>query len=136
MKAYAVTIGNYSDYRICTISLDKEKAAELAKIYSTAYDEAIVEEYEIDEGPDDVMRGWLVYGNEKNGTVYPSRPCGIYTSERNDVRPTIISATKINGEFVPVTHRITVEADTEDRARKIAADLFREYRVMQYKRRW
>ncbi len=46
MKVYIVTQGDYSDYSIRKVFLDKEKAEKYAKYISTKYDEAYVEEYD------------------------------------------------------------------------------------------
>ena len=47
-EVYVVTRGDYSDYHICAVSLDKGKAEKLAKVYSTRYDKAQVETWEVD----------------------------------------------------------------------------------------
>ena len=57
---YAVTQGEYSDYRIITITEDKEKAERIAAAY-----DGDVEEYE-----DSIINPigiWKVYHYEKNG---------------------------------------------------------------------
>lgn len=55
MKVYIVTKGIYSDYRIVSVWTDKEKAEKMAKYYSCDYDEAQVEEYNLDpDMPDDI----------------------------------------------------------------------------------
>jgi len=46
MKVYIVTQGEYSDYRIVKVFLNKEKAEKYAKYNSTGYDECFVEEYD------------------------------------------------------------------------------------------
>lgn len=45
MKLYAVTIGDYSDYHIITLTASKNAARKIAKRFSGTYD-ARVEEYE------------------------------------------------------------------------------------------
>ena len=51
-KVYVITRGDYSDYHICAVALDKAKAKKLAKMYTTAYDNAHVEEWETDTETD------------------------------------------------------------------------------------
>ena len=46
MKIYAITKGTYSDYHICALTVDKNRAERLKKIYSNNYEEAIIEIYE------------------------------------------------------------------------------------------
>lgn len=50
MKIYAITKGTYSDYHICALTLDKEKAGRLKKVYSDSWGEAIIEVFEDGEG--------------------------------------------------------------------------------------
>lgn len=52
MKVYVITKGEYSDYRICGVATDPEKADALAKFYSDRYDTAEVEEYDTEDNPD------------------------------------------------------------------------------------
>lgn len=62
MTVYVITKGCYSDYHICTVTLDKNKAEKLAKMYSDSYDNARVEEYETDTDVDDnMLEGRLPY---------------------------------------------------------------------------
>lgn len=46
MTVYVITRGEYSDYHICAVTLDAEKAYKLAKMYSSRYDAANVETWE------------------------------------------------------------------------------------------
>ena len=46
MKLYAVTKGEYSDYRIITLTKNKKTAEKIAKEFSDRYEMAMVEEYE------------------------------------------------------------------------------------------
>lgn len=52
MKVYVITKGEYSDYHICAVATDPEKADALAKFYSTKYDSAVVEERDTEDAPD------------------------------------------------------------------------------------
>lgn len=60
MKVYVITKGCYSDYHICAVALDEEKATRLAKLYSGRYDDAEVEEYDTDD-PADLLNGRVPY---------------------------------------------------------------------------
>lgn len=49
MKVYVITKGEYSDYSICGVSLDREEAENIAKKCTDRYSEAEVEEYDTDD---------------------------------------------------------------------------------------
>lgn len=60
MKIYAITKGNYSGYHICALTVSKEKAERLNKIFTGKGmygEEAIIEEYE-DGEVEDFMFLW------------------------------------------------------------------------------
>ena len=59
MKIYVITKGSYSDYHICTVTTDKEKAEKLAKIYSDRYDSAQVEEYDNNQTTDSEFNEYI-----------------------------------------------------------------------------
>ena len=44
-KVYVITKGDYSDYHICAVTLDKERAQKLQKMYTDGINIAEVEEY-------------------------------------------------------------------------------------------
>ena len=46
MEIHVVTIGSYSNYRIITATIDKNLAKQIAKKFTTEYDEAHVETFE------------------------------------------------------------------------------------------
>lgn len=48
-KVYIITKGRYSDYHICAVTLDKDRAERLRKMFDTRYEDARVEEYILDE---------------------------------------------------------------------------------------
>jgi hypothetical protein len=49
MKIYIVTAGEYSDYHIVRVFLDKEKAERYISLCGNHYDEPVIEEYETDD---------------------------------------------------------------------------------------
>lgn len=58
-KVYVITQGDYSDYHICAVTLDKELAEKLCKVYSNLkyypyFDPAQIEEYDLQQSMDDV----------------------------------------------------------------------------------
>lgn len=46
MIVYVITKGCYSDYHICGVTFDKDRAEKLVKFYSDGYDDAEIEEYD------------------------------------------------------------------------------------------
>lgn len=49
MKVYVITNGDYSDYHICGVALDIEKAKILKRAFTSNWDEARIEEYDTDD---------------------------------------------------------------------------------------
>lgn len=48
MKVYVVTKGEYSDYHICAVALEKSKAEAICKLLVDRWDEPEIEEYDTD----------------------------------------------------------------------------------------
>lgn len=74
MKIYVVTKGEYSDYHIITATLSKQRAENIAKIYTDKYDEAGVEEFDemSDEAIDRMMEELelrYVFNIQQDGAV-------------------------------------------------------------------
>lgn len=57
MKIYAITKGDYSDYHICRLTTDYEKAKRYKEAYSDKWNEACIETYEDNEN-DEQMLYW------------------------------------------------------------------------------
>lgn len=51
MKVYVITKGEYSDYHICCVTDDQERAESLRRICSDVYDAAEIEEFDTEEIP-------------------------------------------------------------------------------------
>lgn len=49
MKIYVITEGDYSDYHICAVTEDKEKAYHLKELFSGRYSYAEIEEWDTEE---------------------------------------------------------------------------------------
>ena len=49
MKVYVITQGYYSDYHICAVTLDKQEAERLRKVYDETGDRANVEEFDTED---------------------------------------------------------------------------------------
>ena len=51
MIVYVITAGEYSEYHICAVTLYKEKAEYLKKLYSDKWDAARIQEFDTEENP-------------------------------------------------------------------------------------
>lgn len=49
MKIYVITKGEYSDYHICAVTDDLERAKTLVMYYSSAWEDANIEEFDTEE---------------------------------------------------------------------------------------
>lgn len=119
-KIYVVTLGCYSDYHICGVATDKEKANLLAKKFSTRYDTAEVEEYDTDD-TDEHLRFRNVYlcrYIDDTKKIETTKSVWAYLTE-SDYR-----VTKTRDGLL-----VYVNADTEEMALKKASDIFAQYRA-------
>lgn len=48
-KVYIITKGEYSDYHICAVTMDKSRAENLKRLMSNTWSEANIEEYVLNE---------------------------------------------------------------------------------------
>ena len=122
-KVYIVTAGIYSDYHICAASLDKEHAEILAEKYTDSYDEATVEEYELDEFFEEAKRGYFWYWctcKLENGMF-----------GQVEVKQIDSYGTGAVGKVVKSLRReqlhVELLAENDEHARKIAAEKFATY---------
>lgn len=112
---YVITKGTYSDYRICAVTGDEERAEKLRELYSTRYDDARIEEYILDE----TEKAMALYNVEfSEGTV-----------------PEVTRAEYDFREATPVIHEsrgsvlVQVRAKDEDHALKIAQDEYAKWKA-------
>lgn len=117
MKIYVITKGEYSDYHICAVTDDKEKAEILANRFSDHWDEAGIEEYDTDDCE--------IIIKQKN--IYE---CG---KDKETNKISISKVNYINDENVVKEYSkyflVYVRADNEEQALKIASDQFAKYRA-------
>lgn len=122
-KVYIVTAGDYSDYHICAASLDKEHAEILAKRYTDSYDEAEIEEYELDEFFEEAKQGYCWYWcscNLENGMF------GQVKVKQEDSYSTC-AVLKVVKSLRREMLYVDVLAENDEHARKIAAEKFATY---------
>ena len=125
MKVYVITKGSYSDYGICAVAIDREKAEMLKIACSDRWEEARVEEYDTEEFKP-IFEGklpYMVYFDESGSVdlVELSSPecfeCGINSGTKWDkVRKTWCK-----------TILVSLYAKNEEQAIKVAAEKRAEY---------
>lgn len=120
---YAITDGDYSDYRIIAITDNKERAENIKKLYSSDYSEPMIEEF-FDGEPEDGILYDVWYRTD--GSYYVS-------SQDFDMKKHFdINIVKENNLHLYNDwwkYRVLVMAKSKDHAIKIAQDLWAEYRA-------
>lgn len=119
MIVYVITKGEYSDYMICDVTLDK-KQAELLKVnYSDEWEEACIEEYDTDrykiEVSDDYKPMWRVEFRR-------NEMCGCYAFTGENVK----HGTVYNAGWGSVIF-VYINAKDEEHAKKIAKDIYMKW---------
>lgn len=147
MKVYVITQGCYSDYHICAVTLDKDKAERLRKMYTakeSCYgycrsDDAEIEEYEADDTGDmftedekqtdpveyyhieinyDIKKNGITSSKIEDNTACFFKDKGIVYDER-------MAKGRYCGRPSLIEYEVNVRADrSKDEAKKIAFDRF------------
>lgn len=120
MKVYVITQGSYSDYHICAVSLDKDEAERLARIYSDGRDEAEVEEYDT-ERPSSWREGQVPFIATFLDNGAP------ILSLWDSPRPFTPGIEEIQSEWGSPSISVRLYARDRETARKIAQDKRAEY---------
>lgn len=113
MKIYAITRGCYSDYEICALTVDKDRAEKIKKILTYQGDEATIETFEDGELGKDVQLLWHVEPNRDWFTYY----CGVCEIGRDVI---------VENAWGPC---LEVYAPDEEHAKKKAQDMYAEYKA-------
>lgn len=111
---YVVTQGNYSAYRIIGATTDRETAEKIAKKFSDDSDECRVEAFA--EGETLLRNLWRVFF-KKNGDVFRCDLSDFHRDYYDQTRQIIDTVYKRDYDLI-----VTVEADNEEAAIKIAAE--------------
>lgn len=120
MKYYAVTKGEYSDYHIITITSNKDKAELIAEKYSDKYHNTEVEEYEeLDLSDNRLIYDARLYFDKSILEISNGREPNEYDINKE------FNCVYKGGYFL----KVGVKAHNKEQARKIASDLFAEYRA-------
>ena len=143
--AYIITRGCYSDYEICAVTLDKDRAERLKQLYSNRIDEAEIEEWELDKGPENEEEYATFYKITIDRYVNTNVPCiGNKISDNVDIREVTqnvhasglyrlyhkkysFTRTNMKNGFEHLKFLIYISkerSETEEKAKKIAYDTF------------
>lgn len=112
MKIYIITKGDYSDYHICNVTTNYQKAQRYKEAYSDDWGEAWIEVYE-------------------DGEKEKERYCWTYNSVSNTIRISDYNANEGVLKTIGGNYRVIVYADTEKHAIKKAQDMIAKYKAEQ-----
>lgn len=112
MKYYVITVGCYSDYHICAVTLDANKAEKLRRFFCDGYDTADIEEFEEDETVVPELRRVYHFTVSQRGEVYDGPE-----QWTCDVEYRNVFGWRRDNEFYAA-----VVADDEEKAKKIVLD--------------
>ena len=147
MKVYVITQGCYSDYHICAVTLDKDKAEQLRKMYTakesrygySSSDVAEIEEYETDDtgntfteeekqsNPVEYYHIEINYNIKKNGITSSKieNLTACFFKDNEIVFDEVMAKGRYYGKPYLIDYEVNVRADrSKDEAKKIAYDRF------------
>jgi hypothetical protein len=112
---YVITKGSYSDYHICAVTGDEERAEVLRELFTTHYDDARVEKYTLDE----TSEAMDLYTVEFSEGILPEITIEEY--DTGEVTPFILES--------PENVLVRVRAKDEKHAMKIAQDEYAKWKA-------
>lgn len=121
MKVYVITRGVYSDYTICGVTIDKQRAEIIAKINSDSMYVANIEEYDSEEYSGNEKKQWMVRFFEKDPPDVVSKWFD------RDIMHKLPFVKQYKHSHA--THVVYVQADDEAHALKIAEDTLAQYKA-------
>ena len=117
-KVYIITKGEYSDYHICAVTMDKNRAERLKRLLDEKCHEANIEEYI----PDEVKEGGRLYFVEFPDNAHPKIGFDEYDGFGN-----FNDSPCVADWFDPI--RVYVRSKDEAHAMKIAQDEYAKYKA-------
>lgn len=133
MKVYVITCGEYSDYQVCAVTLDKEQAELLQVRYSDKWNEAYIDEYETDDykiEAADLDRHMYQVTFNKDHEISSCRVINRRLNYKHgEVEDESTWFNYANGRRSCFNWRVDVYVDTkdEDHAKKIAKDIYMKW---------
>lgn len=125
-KIYIVTSGEYSDYRIDAVFTTKEKAVDYVEQHGTGYN---IKEYNLDEEVEKKTQLWCIVFCVEDGKLCEASP--ISYDKNKVVDKCSVFDTFDYMEAKPCI-RFYVDADSMDRAVKIASERFAAIKANEY----
>lgn len=127
MTVYVITKGNYSDYHICGVALDKEKAEFLEKVYSDSCESAFIEEYDTEHTMPKYVPAFTCHRDYETGNI--SHIDEFNSCSEYGTKDFMIDFEITNSGYPDCDYKITVKASTKEAAIKIASEKLAEYDV-------
>ena len=124
MVVYVITSGDYSDYHICAVTLEKEKAEELRKIYTDRWNEGQIEIFDTDDYYVENGRFYRVTF-ETHSYIKVEEILPVELKDRNKVWKLK------NPKTYQTIYSVRVKAKDEEHAKKIASDLVAQYKAQE-----
>ena len=121
MKVYVVTKGEYSDYHICAVALEKSKAEAICKLLGDQWGEPRIEEYDTD-----VVEP-LLHGN-KMYDVELTEKGAASAYEMSDPTYYLDSVNKVVKNRIKSEYYVKVFARDEAHALKVGIEKIHKYR--------
>ena len=125
-KIYIVTSGEYSDYEIDAVFTTKEKAVDYVEQHGTCYD---IEEYNLDEEVEKKTQLWCIEFCVEDGKLCEACPSSY---DRNKVVDTCSIFDTFGYRKDEPYIRFYIDADSMDRAVKIASERFAAVKANEY----
>lgn len=127
MTIYVITAGEYSDYSIYGVAVDKTIAQQIAdrvnKFWSDESEIANIEEYDTDSWMEIIATGNMYEVFKRVGA---GGRLDVYEA-KYDIESSYKDRNKVKKLYRNREIMVTVVARNEEHAKKIAADLFAEY---------
>lgn len=133
MKIYVITAGSYSDYHICAVSEDEQKAELLAKKFSSLGDDANIEEFDTEDN-ERILSYKCLYDCYED-LIFQQTPITVKECSFEFVTDKSFCVEEIRFGPYHKSHvvvnklHVVVNADNEEQALKIAADKFAQYKA-------
>ncbi len=125
-KAYVIVCGEYSDYEVCGVFLNKEeaeRAVEIANRKSTWYKDHRILEFYIGVPKNfENCRLYTVWIDKEGHVIEATMNSWMFTEDLNTVL-------QLTGNFRRSEYRIRVYATDEEYAKKIASDIFAKWKA-------
>ena len=116
MIVYVITIGEYSDYSICGVAIDKKRAERIRDFVSDKWNQAEIEEYDTENWKqlEDGKKAYKVSIYD-NGSVYCDPALYYYSGDASSIK-------EYCDRWSDNSYHLLVWAKSEEHAKKIAQD--------------